>query len=421
MITPPDSPAQLTQTTSKCTDERRIRAEIIAIGDELTSGVRLDTNTQWVSKKLEELGIRVAFQTTVGDDLQDMKSAFQTATQRATLIITTGGLGPTADDLTRHAIAEVGEVKLLRNEQVFNHIREMYASRDIEMPPNNEIQAWFPTGSTIIENPEGTAPGIEFSSPDNLTDPFSGYRIFSFPGVPAELKQMWSTSAESRIRELFSIQLTTHHHTLHCFGSGESAIEMLIPDLTERGRDPLVGITASAATISLRVATQGKDVTECQRKIEPTINSIRERLGDLVYGENYAQLEDALIILLNEKNKTISLTDHGLHGQVATRISQADKDQSRLIGSYFGSDIDHLEDLIAATADIMVTIGPVNRTESLVDKGESHFELTIEDHSSDKVKSETHHIRYRGHTSWREIRAVKDVLNKLRLFLVQSQ
>ena len=240
-----------------------------------------------------------------------MLAAFEVATGRVDLIFTTGGLGPTADDLTRNIIAQLAGVDLVLNESVLQHIKTMYQSRGRQMPPNNEVQAWFPAGALVIDNPEGTAPGIEFAGVQSMNRTPNPYRIFSFPGVPAELKQMWHASVQQRLTELYAVDMTIFHHTIHCFGTGESAIEMQLPDLIRRGRDPLVGITASAATISLRIATRGANQQDCFKKMQPTIDVIHERLGDLVYGENGQQLEQVVRASWSRSNKRLAYLTGG--------------------------------------------------------------------------------------------------------------
>src|SRR5687768_2432253 len=160
-----------------------MRAEIISIGDELTSGERLDTNTQWIAQRLNEIGIPVAFHTTVADDLAANVLVFRQACERADVIVASGGLGPTADDLTRQALAEMAGVELVQDDAALEHIRALFARRGREMPPNNLVQALFPRGSRVIPNPHGSAPGIDFevSRAGGLSA-----RIFALPGVPAE-------------------------------------------------------------------------------------------------------------------------------------------------------------------------------------------------------------------------------------------
>ena len=408
-----------------------LRAEIIAIGDELSSGVRLDTNSQWIGQSLDQLGIQTAFHSTVGDDLEDMLAAFEVAASRVDLIITTGGLGPTADDLTRNIIAQLAGVDLTLDESVLQHIKSMYQSRGREMPPNNEVQAWFPAGSIVIDNPEGTAPGIEFAGGISVRDKQKPYRIFSFPGVPAELKQMWHASAQQRLIELYAIDATIFHHTIHCFGTGESAIEMELPDLIRRGRDPLVGITASAATISLRIATRGASREDCFAKMQPTIEIIHDRLGDLVYGENGEKLEQVVAKKLIANQQTIGVFDWGLGGDVARRLAAATPVGGCLRTSRAYSQPGKHEISIGQRmqqilqdeswhegADVVLLVGPIDRDEAVVASGESYYDVAIgwADKNGEPIVIEQQ-FRYSGHSAWREIRAVKDVLNFLRLQL----
>lgn len=409
--------------------EPSIRAEIIAIGDELSSGVRLDTNSQWISQQLDSLGIQTAFHSTVGDDLDDMLAAFETATERADLVLTTGGLGPTADDLTRNIIAQLGGVELELNQEVLEHIKSMYLVRGREMPPNNEVQAWFPVGANVIDNPEGTAPGIEFAGEKTILGKPSHYHLFSFPGVPAELKQMWHASVRQRLAELYSIETTIFHHTIHCFGSGESAIEMQLPDLIQRGRDPLVGITASAATISLRIATRGADQQDCLSKMQATIEIIRDRLGNLVYGENGEQLEQAVVKKLTAQQQTIAVFDWGLGGDVARRLVAVETGDGRLRASRTYSPrstdgefkvAERMQQILQDEhwhegADVVLVIGAIDRDEATVSNGESYYDVGIAWLNQSTWRTEIQQFRYSGHSAWREVRAVKDVLNFVRL------
>ena len=142
-----------------------MRAEIISIGDELTTGQRLDTNSQWLAERLLEIGVPVAFHTTVGDQLADNVLVFRQACERADIVVATGGLGPTADDLTRHALAELAGVPLVQDDASLAHIKALFARRKREMPPANVVQAQFPQGSRPIPNPHGTAPGIDIAIP----------------------------------------------------------------------------------------------------------------------------------------------------------------------------------------------------------------------------------------------------------------
>jgi nicotinamide-nucleotide amidase len=381
-------------------------AEIIAIGDEITSGVRLDTNTQWISSKLETIGIRTAFHSSVGDQIAEIVSVFKTAISRADIVICTGGLGPTADDLTRQAIAEMAGVGLIEDIAVLEHIESMYRSRGREMPPNNKVQALFPTGANKIDNPEGTAPGIDFSSQTETSNSeVKDYRVFALPGVPVEMKQMWERTVEPELRILANDDSVIHHHTIHCFGSGESHIESLLPDIIQRGRDPQVGITASSATISLRISTRGDSVEHCLEKMQPTIKVIHDTLGQFAYGANGVELEEVVVGLLLEQNKTLAIHDAGLNSEVANRIKNADSE-----GRAFKN-----EESVERTANVHLKIGEIDRDIATVDAGDSFYQVEISDETGDHAKE----FRFSGHSGWREVRATKEVLNYLRLHLMK--
>lgn len=395
-----------------------LRAEVIAIGDEITSGVRLDTNSHWLSQQLGELGIEVAFHSTVGDNILDNIDVFRHAAARADVIIVTGGLGPTADDLTRQAIAEMAKVELVWEQSVLDHIKQMYVVRGREMPANNQLQAWFPRGSTIIKNPEGTAPGIDFES---QSENGTRYRIFALPGVPVEMKQMWNETVQPELRALVGSDFVIHHHTIHCFGTGESHIETLLPGIVERGRDPQVGITASAATISLRISTRGTTKDQCLDKMHPTIATIRECLGNLVYGENGIELHEVVAGILKEKNRSVAILDAGLNGALAS-LMDADLNKRGVVGNsrIITEDID---DLTTATIEFAkltgtqygLAIGPIDRSSTAVESGASFYDVVVSDGEKLHQKS----FRYSGHSGWRENRVGKEVLNFFRLLLLK--
>ncbi len=239
-----------------------MHAEIIAIGDEIVSGEHLDTNSPWLSRRLEELGVRVLYHSTVGDELEACGEVFRNAMGRADIVISTGGLGPTADDLTRDALARAAGRELVLFPQALEHIRSLFARRKREMPPQNEIQAMFPAGSRMIANPHGTAPGIDLDVPRPGKN---ACRFFALPGVPAEMIEMWNATLASEIGLLAAGQKVIRRRKINCFGAGESQIEAMLPDLIRRGRTPTVGITASKTTISLRITAEAPTRRRVQR------------------------------------------------------------------------------------------------------------------------------------------------------------
>ena len=417
-------------------------AEVISLGDELVSGQRLDTNSQWISQQLNEIGIPTAFHSTVGDDFEQSLHVFETAVQRADIVVATGGLGPTADDLTREIIARAAGVTLERNSDVVFHIRQMYSRRNREMPESNLVQADFPVGASVIDNPEGTAPGIDFSfSPDQ--GHLRECRVFALPGVPAEMKQMWSLHVRLSLQKMLGSTSVILHRTLHVFGEGESKIESMLPDLVRRGKDPTTGITASAATITLRVSTSGADEAECQQKIEPVLNTINQTLGDLVFGADGQTLADVVIDTLKQRGQTVAVVDAGLHGDVAAALAVADEDRTTLINailpapSLLLTDCDSSESSNPSArsaslrdwanrikqennTDFGIAIGPIDRDPNAIESGKSVFGVVIvgpEPGSSEQSSVSDQEYVFRGHSSWRQQRAVKQVLNQLRFML----
>ncbi|MEX0677853.1 MAG: CinA family nicotinamide mononucleotide deamidase-related protein [Pirellulales bacterium] len=295
-------------------------AEVISIGDELASGQRLDTNSQWLSERLGELGVRVVYHATVADDLAAGVSVFRTALNRSDVVVATGGLGPTADDLTRDVLAQVSGRELVLDEATLQHIRHLFARFKRDMPERNRAQAMFPAGSRILPNANGTAPGIGLDVPR----PEGGTcHIFALPGVPAEMFEMFKGDVAPAVLAYSDAPRMIRHRRIKCFGAGESHVEQMLPDLIRRGRTPSVGITVSAATITLRITSDGATVEECMAATAPTAAVIRECLGSLVFGEEDDELEDAVARLLEQTGKTLSTIEYGTAGALAEWLSRA--------------------------------------------------------------------------------------------------
>ncbi|HZN36555.1 MAG TPA: CinA family nicotinamide mononucleotide deamidase-related protein [Pirellulaceae bacterium] len=296
-----------------------MRAEIIAIGDEMTTGQRLDTNSQWLAERLLEIGVPVAFHTTVGDQLADNVLVFRQACERADIVVASGGLGPTADDLTRQALADLAGVPLVQDDAMLEHIKALFARRKRAMPPANVVQALFPQGSRPIPNPHGSAPGIDIEIPRAGG---KSARVFAVPGVPAEMKEMWAASVGPAIRERLGIRKVIAHHRLKCFGVGESDLEAMLPDLIARQRYPLVGITVSQATITLRITAEGETAEAARAAMQPTIETIEQCLGDLIFGEEDEELEHAVIRRLLDRRETLAVVEWGTGGVLANWLSE---------------------------------------------------------------------------------------------------
>jgi nicotinamide-nucleotide amidase len=320
-----------------------MRAEIIAIGDELTSGQRLDTNSQWLSERLGEIGIPVAYHTTVGDDLENNIAVFRTAIDRADVVVATGGLGPTADDLTREAIAAAAGVELVEDEAALAHIRALFARRRREMPERNKLQAQFPCGSRVVPNPEGTAPGIDLTVPRSCGPPC---RVIALPGVPAEMFAMWRQTVGPALAIAQPSKQVICHHRIKCFGVGESDLEAMLPDMIRRKREPLVGITVSGATITLRITASGANEAACRRAMEPTIAQIRDLLGVLVFGEEDDELEHSVVRLLEERSQSVAVAEWATDGLVSQWLAEAAGGRSSFLSGIIVRDIGGLKTIL---------------------------------------------------------------------------
>jgi nicotinamide-nucleotide amidase len=268
---------------------------------------------------LGDLGIRTEFHTTVGDNMSNNIAVFRIAAARANVVIATGGLGPTADDLTREVIAQAFDRPLEFRQEEMDHIASLFAVRKRSMPERNRVQAMIPRGAKTIFNPHGTAPGIDLETSGES----HSCRLFCLPGVPAEMKEMYEQTIEPiLIGELGAGSSRWYYHSLKVFGIGESDVERELPDLIARDRDPTVGITVSQATITLRIAALAKSEDEFHAKIAPTERAIRDKLGLLVFGTGEMDLDEAVANLLAERNAKLGLIEVGCGAWIAPALAR---------------------------------------------------------------------------------------------------
>ncbi|MFO0951382.1 MAG: competence/damage-inducible protein A [Isosphaeraceae bacterium] len=293
-----------------------MKAEVVSIGSELVSGQALDTNSQWLSQGLARVGLPVRFHTTLGDDLDENIQAFRVALGRAGLILVTGGLGPTQDDLTREVVAAVAGVPLEEDPGSIEAIAAMFARRNRVMPERNRVQALVPVGGEALPNRVGTAPGLWMRVGDAL--------IACMPGVPYEMRIMFEEQVLPRLRSLGVASRVIVERKINLFGKGESDIEAEALDLTARGRNPEVGITAHDATISFRVSAAGSTEEEALALMEPTLVTIRTRFAHLILGEATDDLPEAIFAQLQRTGMTLATAESctgGLVGSLLTRVA----------------------------------------------------------------------------------------------------
>ncbi|MEZ6127342.1 MAG: CinA family nicotinamide mononucleotide deamidase-related protein [Planctomycetaceae bacterium] len=290
-----------------------MKAEVIAIGSELTCGARLDTNSQWLSQQLEALGWTVQRHTTVSDDHEAMIRVYQEAARRSRVVLITGGLGPTLDDITRETLAAAFNEPLVEDADALRHIEALFQSRGRDMPERNRVQALRPQSSISLHNAHGTAPGILMERHDPHCT------IAVMPGVPAEMKRMF---LEQLVSVLPGSGVFVRRTVIRTFGLGESDTERLLGDLTGRGRNPEVGITASEAVISLSVTARAGSAAECDLLTDAVCDDIRSRLGETVFGADEVELHQVVAESLIQRGQTIAAlegsTTGGLIGQWLT-------------------------------------------------------------------------------------------------------
>jgi nicotinamide-nucleotide amidase len=289
-------------------------AEIIAIGSELLLGQIMDINTPYLAARLQEIGLETAFQTMVGDDRKRMISVIRRALTRSKFIITTGGIGPTEDDLTREIVAEVCGKKLIFHPNLFKLIKSFFDHAGFVMAPNNRKQAYLPAGARLIPNLSGTAPGF-------IVETESGSLIAVLPGVPREMKKMMEDTVLPFFkRKLGKDQGLIEYQVLKVCGLGESRVDEQIGDLIRESKNPVIGLLASLGEIRIRITAHGRDQKETQSIIAGMEAKIRERLGVLIFGQGDETLEGVSTGLLEHKKWSLSITETFTAGRINQRL-----------------------------------------------------------------------------------------------------
>ena len=291
-----------------------MKAEIIAIGSELLLGQLVDTNSSYIANRLAENGIELVQTSMVGDDLQRMEEVIREATIRSQIVITTGGIGPTEDDLTRQAVAEVFELPLAFQPHLMEQIEALFKKRGFRMAESNRKQAYIPEGAIPIENPKGTAPGF-------IVEHSHG-SIISIPGVPLEMEYLMENTVIPYLRKRFDIRhQVIQYKVLRACGLGESAIGLQIKDLMERNRNPSVGTLASIGDIRIRIAAKAGNPEEASRLIQNVEKEIRNRLGILVYGVDNETLQGNIAREMERLSLTLCVVETFTGGIISQKLT----------------------------------------------------------------------------------------------------
>lgn len=277
-------------------------AEIITIGTELLLGEIVDTNSAYISRQLRDLGINIYSLTTVGDNLERISSAIRIALSRADVVITTGGLGPTVDDMTRQAVARATDRELEFRPELFEQIRERFSALGAPMSENNRVQAFIPAGSIPVPNRYGTAPCFIVETAQGT--------VISLPGVPREMKSLLADTVLPYLRERTGGRGIIKARVLRTAGIGESHVDARVADL-ETWSNPTVGLAAHAGQTDIRVTARADTEAEADALIAQAETIIRERLGEYIYGTGQEPLEDTFIALLREKRLKLAVSYNG--------------------------------------------------------------------------------------------------------------
>ena len=284
--------------------------EIISVGTELLLGHITNTDARDVSEMLSQIGINVRYHTVVGDNPQRLEDCVNIAKSRADIIITTGGLGPTCDDLTKQILAKSFGLKLVEDKHEVDNLQS-YAYGGRKLSENNFLQALIPEGATVFHNEWGTAPGCAFEK--------DGKIVIMVPGPPVECKPMFRQCVIPYLRRLSEEQIVSH--SLRIFGMGESAVDSIFAEEMNNMQNPTMAPYAKECDCLLQVTAKARSEEEAETMMAPVIAHVRERLGELIYGMDIECVEEAVLPLMKEKGLTFAAAESCTGGEIAKRFT----------------------------------------------------------------------------------------------------
>src|ERR671912_2110498 len=324
-------------------------AEIVPIGTERLLGDLVDTNTAWISQRLAELGVAIYRHTTVGDNPDRIVEALREASSRSTLVITTGGLGPTSDDLTNACIATLTGREMVEYPEAREHVDRMFEKFGRKPTANNYKQAFFPEGTELIPNPVGTAMGA-------LVE-WEGMLFATLPGLPPEMKSMFEATLEPLIRARSEGSIVSK--TLHFAGIGESALAEKVQEFLD-ATDPTVAPLAGQGKVRLRITTRAATDREAQEKIAPVEKEITARLSDYYFGEGDETLEGSVGRLLGDRGATLALAESCTGGLIAKRLTDMPGSSAYFTEGFVTYSNESKERLLGVPQEMLAEYGAVS-------------------------------------------------------------
>lgn len=348
-------------------------AEIIAVGTELLLGATANTDAKYISQELAAMGIFVHHHAVVGDNEQRLKDAVELAKSRADIIITTGGLGPTYDDMTKAAVASCFGLELDLHEPSLKRIHDYFGRLGRICTPNNEQQAWLPKNCTVLDNSCGTAPGCAFES--------GGKHVIMLPGPPKECRAMMESGAMPYLGGLSDVKLVSRF--VRFFGIGESAIENELRGMMQSATNPTIAPYATDGEAYLRITARAKTRDEAFEMTQPAVDELIAKFPQFIYGVDVDSLESAVSTLLHENKKTLALAESCTGGLIAKRITDIPGASDILWGGVVVYTNSAKTELLGVPEELIVAHGAVSEpvamamAEGVVAKSGADYGLSV--------------------------------------------
>ncbi len=301
-----------------------MRAEVVGVGTELLLGQIANTNAQWISERLAEIGVDVLRHQVVGDNLERIEDVFREVLARADVVIATGGLGPTQDDITRDAVAAVAEAKFIRRPDLEEMIRARFARSGRQMPESNLVQADVPEGGRVIVPERGTAPGLIVE--------VKGRLLIALPGVPAEMREMMEGTVLPELAALAGPAALVSR-VIRCTGIAESRVAELTDDQFGSSANPTIAYLAGGGEVKVRVTAKATSREEAEGLIEPVVDEVVRRIGDFVFTTNDERLEETVGRLLRQAGRTLACAESLTGGELGARITSVAGSSGYFLGS----------------------------------------------------------------------------------------